>query len=512
MSSAFAGDWTKIETPWFNVVSELSERRTRAWATEFEIYRRGLEQLIPVQRSQLEPVTIVLFSSDRRLNPFKPLEKGKPAKLAGYFLRMPGRNLIAIAAEGARDDTRELIYHEGVHWFLSGLDQRLPLWLEEGLGEIFGSFTLSGNTFTLGANRTYYTRHVGIAKAMPFVQLSSVRAGELQYNGKHGDQSQLFYAQSWVAVHDLLFTEGSVGWSTLRIFLAQSPTSDDVGKNFEEGFGVTPDAMDLRMKAYLRGTRLTTRKFTFDRTNIEAGFVTAPASVAEVDLVLGNLLLGSNRHDEAAAYFWRAAAAMPQDPRPREALAEVELGKRDISAALDHYRAAGALGGRSYAGYYLMGQASLRSLSLSGGMAGMSEDATQEAAENFVEAIKRNARFLPAYEALGMTAFGFSEASEAGKLVVEGARRFPFSAELHCGVSELARKRRDWVVAHAEATRAVALCREGDARVRRVALALVAASEAGARAASTAVGPAKAPAGSSEDAPKSPAPSSSQTP
>jgi len=463
LPAAFAGDWTKIETPWFTVMSELSERRTRAWATEFEIYRRGLEKLVPLESSQVEPVTVVLFSSDRRFNAYKPLENGKPAKLAGYFVRMPGRNILALGVEGARDDTRELIYHEGVHWYLSGLDQRLPLWMEEGLGELFGTFVLSGSTFTIGANRPYYTRHVGIAKAMPFAQLSASRAGELQFNGKHGDHSQLFYAQSWAAVHDLVCSEGSNGWEKLKIYLQLAPTSDDPEKNFETTFGLDAAAMDARMKNYIRGTRLVTWKFPFDRSNIEAGFVASAATAAEVDLVLGSLLLSSHRPDEAATLLWRAVAAMPKDPRPREALAEIELEKKDLSAAVEHYRAADALGGRSYAGYYLMGLAKLQSAA----PGGFGDDDVQEAVENLVQATARNVRFRPAYESLALLARTFGPSSEAAKRVEEGARRFPFSAELHYGLSEMARQQRDWAKARTEATRAISLMGDGDTRILR---------------------------------------------
>ena len=35
---------------------------------------------------------------------------------------------------------RRTIFHEGVHWFLSGTKTRNPVWLDEGLAEVFSTF------------------------------------------------------------------------------------------------------------------------------------------------------------------------------------------------------------------------------------------------------------------------------------------------------------------------------------------------------------------------------------
>lgn len=202
VSPGRADDWLELRTPHFTVVSEASEAKTREWAIEFELFRRAMAMVMPVDPSTVEPVTLALFRSDRRLRPFKPVEQGKPAKVAGFFARPPGRNLIAVSIEGARDDVRELVFHEGVHWHLAASARPRPLWLEEGLAQVFGNFRLNGNAFVVGALRPESMRHVTVAKPMPFTQIMEL--GSIAYNGKHADQAALFYHQSWVMIpHDV---------------------------------------------------------------------------------------------------------------------------------------------------------------------------------------------------------------------------------------------------------------------------------------------------------------------
>jgi hypothetical protein len=105
-----------LTAPGFTVISEASEAKTRAWAIEFELFRRGISQLLPVEPGRLQPVSVVLFASAGRFEPFKPLENGKPARIDGFFVRIPGRNVIAISVGGAREATRERIFHEATHW------------------------------------------------------------------------------------------------------------------------------------------------------------------------------------------------------------------------------------------------------------------------------------------------------------------------------------------------------------------------------------------------------------
>src|SRR4051812_44150580 len=85
--SAAGGKWLKVSTPHFTVLTAASEAIARARAIELEQFRGALQAALPVPVERLRPVTVVLFKNRRTLEPFLPLENGRPAKIDGYFAR-----------------------------------------------------------------------------------------------------------------------------------------------------------------------------------------------------------------------------------------------------------------------------------------------------------------------------------------------------------------------------------------------------------------------------------------
>jgi hypothetical protein len=65
--------WVSVSSPYFTVLTPESERVARVWASELERFRLMLQQVVVAPEKRLRPVTVVLFSSDRAMRPFKPL-------------------------------------------------------------------------------------------------------------------------------------------------------------------------------------------------------------------------------------------------------------------------------------------------------------------------------------------------------------------------------------------------------------------------------------------------------
>lgn len=429
-----AEEWIGLSTPHFSVVSEASEAKTRAWAMEFELFRRGMMIVMPVEAAAVEPVTLVLFRSDRRLRPFKPLENGEPAKVAGYFARAPGRNSMAISIEGARDDVRELIFHEAVHWHLSAAARTLPLWMEEGLAGLFGNFRLSGNSFIIGANRPGFIRHVRIARPMPFAQLMAVAPGGLAYNGKHGDHTELFYYQSWALMHALIFGTQGIGEVKFAEFIRRPPVGADPIGEIEAGLGLSAAKLEQMLATHIDGGRFRTLQVTFDRSSVEAGFKSRILAAAEVDLAFGNLLIGVKRAAEAQPYLWRASTGLPDDPRGPEALGAMSQMLDQPDDMERHFQEAFRRGSRSYLGYFLIGQREM--------MAAMKSNFGAADPTKAVELLERslqlNPRFAPAAEALANLLTLLPQRSPTAEAAVQlAALRFPGNFRILAGLALL---------------------------------------------------------------------------
>src|ERR1019366_4675436 len=80
------------------------------------------------------------------LQPFLPLYQGKPSNLAAFFAHGMDENLIVLSLPEASsaDPGMDVIFHEYSHLLFRRNDQIWPLWLKEGMAEVYSTFQTSG--------------------------------------------------------------------------------------------------------------------------------------------------------------------------------------------------------------------------------------------------------------------------------------------------------------------------------------------------------------------------------
>src|SRR5689334_14386629 len=123
---AFSADkWTRIQSKNFTLVGNATENQIRDVAESLEVFRSAFSKFFKVKEGSSVATTVVVFRSDQAFKPFKPLYKGKPANVAGYFQSGSDMNFIALAAD---DETPRVIYHELVHRLMSDSTGSLPPW------------------------------------------------------------------------------------------------------------------------------------------------------------------------------------------------------------------------------------------------------------------------------------------------------------------------------------------------------------------------------------------------
>ncbi len=425
-----AEEWVRIKTPHFTVISEASEAKAREWATQFELFRHTIARVLPVNPALVDPVTLVLFRSERSLRPFKPTEDGKPAQVAGFFVRLPTRNTIALAVEGARADVRRVIFHEAVHWHLGAAARTLPRWMEEGLAEVFSSFGVAGNDVELGALPGDHLRHLRNAKPMSVPELLAVDA--VRFSGKHHELAQVFYFQSWALMHSLLFDSGDAGLANFGKFLAEPASEEGAAPDLARHLQITVGDLERRLDGYLQAKRLNLRRLTIDRTAIEGTFTVEPAEAAEVDLALGNLLLGAARGAEAEPYFHRVRRARPADARGYEGAAACAVANHRPEEARALLDAAVTLPNATFLGFFTLAQVHAQRAAT---VQLPSEDSHFSAAITHVQqALQRHPRYLPAYELMAALATLLPQANPIlGAWLQEGRLQFPQSREIRMG-------------------------------------------------------------------------------
>lgn len=327
--------WMLVEMPDFTLLSSASEDETRKWAVEFEQFRKAMSGVIAVNEHLLQPVTMVLFRSDSDMSAYKPLEKGRPAEIAGNFSRGPLGNFIELSAEGwdeeKIEETRHAIFHEGVHWLTSSLKIPLPLWLDEGLAEAFSTFSVSDKSFVIGEPLPWHVLLLREEKMLPLDDLMTVAHGSLLYN--EGDRTSIFYAESWELAHYLLFADDSGVHGKLNELVRSLNKSSDPDTAFKRTFGFGCAEMEKKMKDYLFDGRYHSVQIKFDRAAIEQQIKIRPATSTEVEVTLGCLLISVDRDAEAQPALEKAAADAPANPLPLEALSELAASEDDMTMA-----------------------------------------------------------------------------------------------------------------------------------------------------------------------------------
>jgi FimV-like protein len=300
--------WRSVRTNNMFVIGNADPEKLRQVAAWLEFFHRSFARLI--SRNVIDssvPTTVIVFRDEASFRPFKPIYQGRPANVSGYF--QPGNdvNYIAISLDSADRDPFGTAFHEYVHLHLKDNIPGAPLWLNEGLAELYGSLQFSGTDALLGAPIYPYIQLLRGEGLLPLKTLFSVGHDSPHYN--EDDKTGIFYGQSWALVHYLML--GDPGrQEQFRRFLQQVSRGDDSGKAIESSFGVSVAALEEELRAYVRHGSLTPLRIATAENPQAYGSYTAMQrsvlSEGEANYYLGDLLQHAGRAGDAERYLKQA--------------------------------------------------------------------------------------------------------------------------------------------------------------------------------------------------------------
>jgi tetratricopeptide (TPR) repeat protein len=435
-SAAGEAAWTKVTTPHFTILTPTGAATAREWALELEQFRRGLQTIVPVPAERLRPVTVVLFARARDMEPYLPLENGKPARLGGFFVRSDEINTIMLSLGGERDDTRHTVYHEAVHWHLSAFEGPMPLWLGEGLAEVYATFELGRDgTYAFGNPIPFYLALLRREAFMPLPRLFGTGRDSLLYN--EGTRASIFYAQAWAFVHYLFFGEGSPGPGAILNYLKLLRTTDNPDDAFAQALGASHGEIERRLAEYVRRGRYRVHRYARTTDELAGQLKAVPAQPADLELAKGALLLGARNPEAAEPHLWRAVALAPEDPRGWELLGNIAIGRRDYPEAVSALGKAVAAGSTNYLVHHNLAVAHFPPPAVAGFAFGGGDAAEMDAAaKHYRAAIRLAPAHVGAYEGLaglmhGMQTFDPEDAARLAR----GLTMAPGNATLEAGLA-----------------------------------------------------------------------------
>lgn len=386
--------WLRVATAEFTLLTTLPEKEGLVWAEEFAQFIAELRSLFGFKRP-LAPLTIVVFAQTRAFEDYRPLnDKGTPAKVAGFFLRHESWAVAGLAGASASDDVRRTIFHEGVHWFLSALGRTNPVWVEEGLAELYSTFAVKKNKAQWGQA---IPDHVSLLRVLPLLPMDRlVHTTRSELFADESVRTGIIYAQSWAAVHFLVHGKSDkIPRNGLFDFMQLAHEGRPIGEAFRQALGIDYVAFDRLLEDYLRGGTY----YTMNRPLQTLPKLTAePAVRFEVVQALGRLALAAHRREKAVGFAREAIALLPDDPRGYELLGMARQEGGDAAGGAEAYALAVEKGSNDFRPYFELALHAQQAAEAAGQT--FDSAAARRIADNYEKAIILHPRFLASYQNL----------------------------------------------------------------------------------------------------------------
>lgn len=302
--------WLELHIDGFQIYSTASPRVTVEVAQNLESMRRAVSQATSMNVRTPLTTKIFVFRNSATFTPFREAMFDHSKRMSGAFIAHRDGNYIAINTER---DSRGIVFHELMHYFNNNTNPNLPLWLDEGLAEVYSTFRVAGDMVSVGRPKRNHVRTLRQRMPMPFRQLIAIDRSSNEYS--EGTRQNAFYAQSWALVHYLLF--GNVERKAqLPRFMALIDEGHDTEHAIFQAFGVSLRVLEAEVRNYVRQGRFLTLSYRVSELRIRQIGEPSEMSYEQTLYHLGDLLAHTpprNHHD--AERFLRAA--LERDPQHR---------------------------------------------------------------------------------------------------------------------------------------------------------------------------------------------------
>jgi tetratricopeptide (TPR) repeat protein len=345
-SAAPADPWLRIQSANFELFTTAGERAGRDLVRHFEQVREFFLQVFGVKSTNGKPVRIVAFHSEKEFQPYRPNE----AATAFYH---DGSEHDYIVMSSTDADHYQVATHEYTHLLIGQSAGTIPVWLNEGLAELYSTLEQAGDKIVVGKAPPGRGPALLENRWIPLDVLLSTGRDSPLYNEK--SRAGMFYAESWALVHMLNLDQDYR--PHLAAMLDALKTVDSVAA-FEQAYGksiaeVQNDLQEYVSRQYLHGVAFRmppSKEMELPRIQPHSA-MTARLALAEMLADYpGKLNRASEMYSQVARDFprrWEVEAALGRfawrERHNQEAVTHfaqaAELGAADARMFLDYARA-----------------------------------------------------------------------------------------------------------------------------------------------------------------------------
>jgi len=394
VATAAVDPWVEVRTPHFTVISDAGEKQARHVATEFERMRAVFHSRFPSARVDAASPIIVLAVRDKKgiqaLEPPAYLAKGQ-LDLAGLFLQTPDKNYVLMRLDAGGAHPYATIYHEYTHFITSRDAQTMPLWLNEGLAELYQTTEIRDKEVLLGQPTDENVMLLRQNHLLPMATLLTVDRNSSYYHEEN--KSSIFYAESWALTHYLQFKDRHDHTQRITQYLTLLGNKTDPLTAATEAFG------DLKILEKNLANYVAQPTFPYLTSRVstevdESAFKVQTITPLQANAVRADFLAYNQRENESRALLYHILEQDPDNVSAYETLGYLALRDHNLDDARKFYGRAVKLGSQNYLANYQFASISMQ--------ARLSDDTALQVEASLLAAIKLNPEFAPALDRLAI--------------------------------------------------------------------------------------------------------------
>jgi tetratricopeptide (TPR) repeat protein len=393
--------WFEARTAYFRIYSCSSTQEVARLAVRLEQFREAYSLLAGAQAVASPPIVVMAFPDQAAMQPFLPLYQGKPANLTAFFSRGSDQNLIVLALSGSDTGSLKIVFHEYTHLLLRHNQPYWPVWLTEGMAEIYATFDVRGGYHArIGSPIDHHLGLLAKRPLMPLKELFAVTRNSPEYNER--EHQGVFYSESWLLTHYLMLggnTAHKADFRQLTPLLRQGQAPEQA---FTNALHTTLLGMEAELRRYLARGKFAPLELTVSASlETPRAFATRGLTPTEVCYRLGDELLHIGRLDTAELYFLQAKKLSPGSPLSYEGLGLLACRREQPEEALRWLRKAMQLGPVNFLAHYTYAREKCLLAAKGPNMHQLGKEAATEIRAELEKSLALMPEFGPAHQLLG---------------------------------------------------------------------------------------------------------------
>src|SRR5258706_3864121 len=192
--------WLRLTSPHFEMFTTAGEKKGREAILYFEAVRGFFHSSGTIRETDRKerPVRIIAFRSAKEFEPYR-LNQFSSA----YYLAGVDSDTIVMSEIGRHRYPAAV--HELTHLILHRSGLELPVWLNEGLADLYSSLQPQGAKIRVGDLLPGRVQRLHSSRIIPLEELAAVDHASPWYN--EPQRASVFYAESWALTHMLALSE-----------------------------------------------------------------------------------------------------------------------------------------------------------------------------------------------------------------------------------------------------------------------------------------------------------------